>query len=42
MTQIRRYVDVGCNGRISDGGVYHNSSLSTAIENVLLDIPSIM
>ena len=22
------YIDVGCNGRISDGGVYRNSSLS--------------
>ena len=34
------YVDVGCNGRISDGGVYRNSSLSKAIENCLLGIPS--
>ena len=33
------YVDVGCNGRISDGGVYRNSSLSKAIENCLLGIP---
>ena len=30
------YVDIGCNGRISDGGVFRNSSLSTAIdENIL-------
>lgn len=34
------YIDVGCNGRISDGGVYRNSSLSTAINNDLLGIPS--
>ena len=33
------YVDVGCNGRISDGGIYRNSSLSKAIENCLLGIP---
>ena len=33
------FVDVGCNGRISDGGVYRNSSLSKAIENCLLGIP---
>ncbi|XP_072400727.1 uncharacterized protein [Diabrotica undecimpunctata] len=33
------YVDVGCNGRASDGGVYNNSSLYKAIENNLLDIP---
>ena len=32
------YVDVGCNGRISDGGVYRNSSLSKAIENCLLGL----
>ena len=33
------YVDVGCNGRINDGGVYCNSSLSKAIENCLLGTP---
>ena len=33
------YVDVGCNGRISDGGVYCNSSLLKATENCLLGIP---
>lgn len=33
------YVDVGCNGRISDGGVFRNSSLSSAMENNLLNIP---
>ena len=32
------YVDVSCNGRISDGGVYRNSLLSKAIENCLLGI----
>ena len=26
------YVDIGCNGRISDGGVFRNSTLSTALE----------
>ena len=34
------FIDVGCQGRISDGGVYNNSSLSNAIENNLLDLPS--
>ena len=33
------YVDVGCDGRISDGGVYRNSSLSIAIDNASLGIP---
>ena len=33
------YVDIGCNGRISDGGVYRNSSLSAALENIRLGIP---
>ena len=33
------YVDVGCNGRISDGGVYRNSSLSRALEQNNLNIP---
>ena len=33
------FIDVGCQGRISDGGVYNNSSLSNAIENNLLDLP---
>ena len=31
------FIDVGCQGRISDGGVYSNCSLSNAIENNLLD-----
>ena len=32
------YVGVGCNGNISNGGVYRNGSLLRAIENGLLDI----
>ena len=34
------YVDVGCNGRISDGGVFRNCSLSAAIERNILGIPA--
>ena len=34
------FIDVGCQGRISDGGVYSNCSLSNAIENNLLDQPT--
>ena len=33
------YIDVGCNGRISDGGVYRNSELSDAIKNNSLHFP---
>ncbi|XP_035432552.2 uncharacterized protein LOC118264220 [Spodoptera frugiperda] len=33
------YVDVGCNGRISDGGVFANCSLSNALSNGSLNIP---
>ncbi|XP_050295129.1 uncharacterized protein LOC126735220 [Anthonomus grandis grandis] len=33
------YVDVGCNGRISDGGVYNMCSLSTALENNTVNLP---
>lgn len=33
------YVDVGCNGRISDGGVYQNSSLSRAVDENLCNFP---
>ena len=32
------YADVGCNGRISDGGVFRNSTLSKAISTKLLSI----
>ena len=34
------YVNVGCNGQISDGGVFKNSSLSSALEENLLEVPS--
>lgn len=33
------YVDVGTNGRISDGGVYKSSDLAQALENGDLNIP---
>lgn len=33
------YVDVGCKGRVSDGGVYNNSTLCHALENGTLNIP---
>jgi hypothetical protein len=33
------YVDIGQYGRISDGGVFNNSSLSTALADDLLHIP---
>lgn len=33
------YVDVGTNGRVSDGGVYKKSMLKKAIDNNTLDIP---
>lgn len=34
------YFDIGCNGRISDGGVFNQSSLCRAIESNILNIPS--
>ena len=34
------FVDVGCNGRISDGGVFKNCSLYKALEEKCLNIPS--
>ena len=34
------YVDVGCNGQISDGGVFQNCDFSKAIEGKFLQIPS--
>ena len=34
------YVDVGCNGRVSDGGVFKNSSLFAALESKSLKLPS--
>ena len=33
------YVDVGCNGRVSDGGMYRNSTLATALEENQVNIP---
>ena len=30
------YIDVGCNGIVSDGGVFQNCSLYTSLENGLL------
>ena len=33
------YVDIGCNGRVSDGGVFKNCSLWKALENKELNIP---
>lgn len=33
------YVDVGCQGRISDGGVYRHCTFYTAIENGSLNLP---
>lgn len=33
------YVDVGCNGRISDGGVFSNCSLHDALESKQLPLP---
>ncbi|KAL4148743.1 hypothetical protein QTP88_002911 [Uroleucon formosanum] len=33
------YVDVGCNGRISDGGVFNNCSLHDALESKQLTLP---
>ena len=33
------YVDIGCNGRISDGGVFRNSTLSSALRENELNIP---
>lgn len=35
------YIDVGCNGRISDGGVFRNSTLSMALDKETLNIPKI-
>ena len=33
------YVDIGCNGRVSDGGVYKNCSIYEALERNELNIP---
>ncbi|XP_035227971.1 protein ALP1-like [Stegodyphus dumicola] len=34
------FIDVGCNGRISDGGVFAQTSLFSMLDNNLLDLPS--
>lgn len=34
-----KYIDVGSNGRASDGGVFAKSSLKNAVENNLLNMP---
>ena len=34
------YIDVGCNDRISDGGVYRNPSLSQALSENRLNVPA--
>ena len=34
------YVDIGCNGRISDGGVFKNSTLYQALEENILNVPT--
>lgn len=34
------YVDIGCNGRISDDGVFKNSTLGQALEQNDLNIPA--
>lgn len=31
-----RYIDIGCNGRVSDGGVFQNCAIFTALENNIL------
>ena len=33
-------MDIGCNGRISDGGVFRKCSLSKALEEKSLNIPA--
>lgn len=34
------YADVGCQGRISDGGVFNNTSFSKALESCKMHLPS--
>ena len=33
------YIDVGSNGRVSDGGVFRECSLQSSLDNNMLDIP---
>lgn len=35
-----RYIDVGASRRSSDGGIFRNFSLKTALENNLLNLPN--
>ena len=41
------YVDIGCNGRVSDGGVLHDSTLARAMfgddtSNVMMHVPHLV
>ena len=33
------YVDVGCNGRVSDGGIFNRCSLNHALEIGTVELP---
>ncbi|XP_057654265.1 putative nuclease HARBI1 [Diorhabda carinulata] len=33
------YIDVGCNGRISDGGIFKNCTLNQALQEATLNLP---
>uniref|UniRef100_A0A1X7UBR9 DDE Tnp4 domain-containing protein n=1 Tax=Amphimedon queenslandica TaxID=400682 RepID=A0A1X7UBR9_AMPQE len=33
------FVDIACNGRVSDGGIFRESTLSAALESNALDFP---
>ena len=33
------YVDVGCNGRVSDGGIFNRCSLYHALETGTVELP---
>lgn len=33
------FIDVGCKGRISDGGIFNRSSLNSALQNNSINIP---
>ena len=35
------YADIGCQGRISDGGVYRNCTFYNALRNNELDLPAL-
>ena len=36
------YVDVGCNGRVSDGGVFRGCSLQQSLEQKTANIPELL